>query len=366
VSLPPSAVTGGGGGAIAGGGGGGGDAGASKEPAGDGIFAGSLPADSLAVSLGAGAASARADEVTARERVEREGGGARKPGAASGARSRDRDQGMRRVRRALGSLGVAQWVSLLFLVVLVVAALFPWLLAPGDPLAIAPAEAFQPPGWGHPFGTDESGRDIYTRVVHGTAPSLVIGVAATAIGVGLALVLGLAAALGGRLVDFGVSRFLEVLFAFPGLLLALLVITVYGPGIVTSTIAVGLATAPGYARIIRSQARAVAAAPYVEAAVVLGRSRGRILGRHILPNALAPVFVLVTLGVGQAIVWAAALSYLGLGAEPPAAEWGAMLFAGKNYLATAWWMTFFPGLAIVLSAAATTVLGRAVQRRGAR
>jgi peptide/nickel transport system permease protein len=268
--------------------------------------------------------------------------------------------------RVLRSLGVAQWVSLVFLVVLVVAAVFPWLLAPGDPLAIAPAEAFRPPGWGHPFGTDESGRDIYTRVVHGTAPSLVIGVAATAIGVGLALVLGLAAALGGRVVDFGVSRFLEVLFAFPGLLLALLVITVYGPGIVTSTIAVGLATAPGYARIIRSQARAVAAAPYVEAAVVLGRSRGRILGRHILPNALAPVFVLVTLGVGQAIVWAAALSYLGLGAEPPAAEWGAMLFAGKNYLATAWWMTFFPGLAIVLSAAATTVLGRAVQRRGAR
>jgi peptide/nickel transport system permease protein len=263
-------------------------------------------------------------------------------------------------------LGVAQWVSLAFLVLLVIAALFPGLLAPGNPLAIAPADAFQPPGWGHPFGTDESGRDIYTRVVHGTAPSLVIGVAATAIGIGLALVLGLAAALGGRVTDFGVSRFLEVLFAFPGLLLALLVITVYGPGIVTSTVAVGLATAPGYARIIRSQARAVATAPYVEAAVVLGRSRARILSRHILPNAVAPVFVLVTLGVGQAIVWAAALSYLGLGAEPPAAEWGAMLFAGKNYLATAWWMTFFPGLAIVLSAAATTVLGRAVQRRGAR
>lgn len=271
-----------------------------------------------------------------------------------------------RMRGGGRMLGAAQWIAIAFLGVLLVAAVAPWLLAPGDPLAIDPGEAFLAPQWGHPFGTDESGRDIYTRVVHGAAPSLVIGVAATAIGIALALVLGLAAALGGRIVDFGVSRLLEVLFAFPGLLLALLVITVYGPGVVTSTIAVGLATAPGYARIIRSQTRSVASSPYVEAAVVLGRSRSRILAQHILPNAVVPVFVLVTLGVGQAIVWAAALSYLGLGAEPPAAEWGAMLFAGKNYLATAWWLTFFPGLAIVLSAAATTVLGRALQKRGPR
>ncbi len=273
-------------------------------------------------------------------------------------------RGSRRGRR-LG-LGVGQWVSLGFLLSLVLAAVWPGLLAPGDPLAIDPRAAFVPPGWGHPFGTDESGRDIYTRVVHGAAPSLVIGVAATAIGVGLALVLGMLAALAGRIVDFAVSRLLEVLFAFPGLLLALLVITVYGPGVVTSTVAVGLATAPGYARIIRSQTLSVAASPYIEAAVVLGKSRGRILARHILPNALVPVFVLVTLGVGQAIVWAAALSYLGLGAEPPAPEWGAMLFAGKNYVTSAWWMTFFPGLVIVLAAAATTVLGRALQKRGVR
>jgi peptide/nickel transport system permease protein len=282
---------------------------------------------------------------------------------ATAGRGRSTTRG---ARGFFGALGVGQWIAVGFLVLLLVAAFFPWLLAPGDPLAIDPGDAFRAPEWGHPFGTDESGRDVYTRVVHGTAPSLVIGVAATAIGILLALVLGTAAALGGRVVDFGVSRFLEVLFAFPGLLLALLVITVYGPGIVTSTIAVGLATAPGYARIIRSQTRAVASSAYVEVAVVLGRSRARILARHILPNAVAPVFVLVTLGVGQAIVWAAALSYLGLGAEPPAAEWGAMLFAGKNYVTTAWWMTFFPGLAIVLSAAATTVLGRALQRRGAR
>ncbi|WP_407350796.1 ABC transporter permease [Herbiconiux sp. KACC 21604] len=274
--------------------------------------------------------------------------------------------GFGRGRPGARMLGPAQWVACGVLLVLLVAAVAPWLLAPGDPLAIAPTEAFLSPRWGHPFGTDESGRDIYTRVVHGAGPSLVIGAAATAIGIALALLLGLGAALGGRVVDFGVNRLLEVMFAFPGLLLALLVITVYGPGVVTSTIAVGLATAPGYARIIRAQTRSVAVAPFVESAVVLGWSRWRILGRHILPNAVLPVIVLVTLGVGQAIVWASALSYLGLGAEPPSAEWGAMLFAGKNYLATAWWMTFFPGLAIVVAAAATTVLGRGLQRGGAR
>lgn len=275
------------------------------------------------------------------------------------------DSAGRRGEAGLG-LGLAGWIAAGVLGVLLVAAVLPGALAPGDPLAIAPAESFLSPRWGHPFGTDESGRDIYTRVVWGAGPSLVIGVVATAVGIALALVLGLAAALLGRVVDFAVNRALEVLFAFPGLLLALLVITVYGPGVVTSTLAVGLATAPGYARIIRQQALAVAGAPYVEAAVVLGRSRGRILVRHILPNALLPVLVLVTLGVGQAIVWAAALSYLGLGAEPPSPEWGAMLFAGKNYLGTAWWMTFFPGLAIVVVAAASTVLGRALQKRAPR
>ncbi|HEY1104789.1 MAG TPA: ABC transporter permease, partial [Agromyces sp.] len=223
----------------------------------------------------------------------------------------------------------------MFVAFLLVATCFPWLLETYDPNAIAPADAFQPPSGAHWFGTDESGRDIYSRVVAGTATSLAIGVTATAIGLALGLVLGVAASFGGRAVDFGVGRLVEVLFAFPGLLLALLVIVVAGPGPVTATIAVGLSTAPGYARIIRGQLIAIRSAPFVEAATVLGRSRARILGANILPNALLPLVVLATLGIGQAIVWAAALSYLGLGAEPPAAEWGAMLSAGRTYLSTA-------------------------------
>jgi peptide/nickel transport system permease protein len=247
---------------------------------------------------------------------------------------------------------------------LVLAALAPDLLAPGNPLAIHPLQSFRAPSFAHPFGTDESGRDIYTRIIHGTGASLLIGLSATAIGVGLALVFGLLAGLGPRWLDFGTTRFLEVLFAFPGLLFALLFIVIYGPGIVTSTIAVGLATAPGYARIIRSQVLVVRRAPYLEAALVLGRGPANRLFRHLLPNVAGSLFVLVTLGIGQSIVWASSLSYLGLGAVPPAAEWGAMLSAGRTYISSFWWMTFFPGLFIVLSAISTTVLGRGIQQRG--
>ncbi|WP_241990988.1 ABC transporter permease [Cryobacterium sp. Hh38] len=260
-------------------------------------------------------------------------------------------------------MGVAEGVAGLLALLLLIAAVAPQFLAPGDPLVIDPLAAFSPPTFAHGFGTDESGRDIYTRVVHGTQYSLVIGIAATAIGLGLGAMLGTLAGMLGPIVDFTVNRVLEVLFAFPGLLLALLFILVFGPGVATATIAVGLSTAPGYARIIRAQLIAVRGAAFVEAATVLGRTRWQILVRHILPNTLAPLFVLATLGVGQAIVWAATLSYLGLGAEPPTAEWGAMLSAGRTYITSAWWMSFFPGLFIVLTAVTATVLGRSIDRR---
>lgn len=268
---------------------------------------------------------------------------------------------VRRLAARLPLLAVAP-VLLFF----VLAAIAPNLLAPVDPLAINPTQAFSAPGAGHLLGTDESGRDIYSRIIHGARPSLLIGAAATAIGLGLALVLGTVAGFGGRWLDFGVGRILEVLFALPGLLLALVFIALAGPGVATTVMAVGLTTAPGYARMIRAQIIALRASPMVEAATVLGRSRARILTVHILPNALAPIAVLATLGLGQAILWAASLSFLGLGAPPPAPEWGTMLSAGRTYLALAWWMTFFPGLAIVLVAAASTVLSRILKSRGAR
>jgi peptide/nickel transport system permease protein len=261
------------------------------------------------------------------------------------------------------NVGVGEALAVVFALLLVLAAFVPWLLAPADPLAIDPLSAFAVPSPAHWFGTDESGRDVFTRVVHGAGSSLLIGTLATVIGLGLGIVLGTLAGMSGKVIDFTLNRFFEVLFAFPGLLLALVVILIFGPGVATATLAVGLATAPGYARIIRAQLITVKSAAFIEAATVLGHSRWRILRRHILPNTLAPLFVLATLGLGQAIVWAAALSYLGLGAAPPAAEWGAMLSAGRIYLNSAWWMSFFPGLIIVLTAVAATALGRSIERR---
>ena len=253
------------------------------------------------------------------------------------------------------------------LTLLTVAAVAPGLLAPADPLAVSPVDAFSAPSPAHPFGTDESGRGIWTRVVHGAGASLLIGVLATLLGTGLGVLLGVVSGLGrgalARATDAVTGRLVEVLFALPGLLLALVVIAFTGPGALPATLAVGLATAPGYARIVRTQVATVRRSALVEQAVVLGRSPSTVLLRHVLPNALAPVAVLATLGVGQAVVWASSLSYLGLGSPPPAPEWGAMLSAGRTYLGVAWWMTVFPGLAVVATAAASTVAGRALTRR---
>jgi ABC-type dipeptide/oligopeptide/nickel transport system permease subunit len=281
--------------------------------------------------------------------------------AGLGRRSLPEQPGRRRpdTRRP----GIVEILAAAAAVCLIISAVLPGLVAPADPLGIDPLSAFQAPSVAHWFGTDESGRDIFTRVIHGTGTSLLIGALATLIGLGLGIVLGTLAGMSGPVIDFGVNRLLEVLFAFPGLLLALVFILIFGPGVATATVAVGLSTAPGYARIIRGELISVRGSAFVEAAIVLGRTRRQILTRHILPNTLASLFVLGTLGVGQAIVWAAALSYLGLGAQPPAAEWGAMLSAGRTYISTGWWMSFFPGLFIVITAVTATALGRSIERR---
>ncbi|WP_448059852.1 ABC transporter permease [Cellulomonas hominis] len=262
-------------------------------------------------------------------------------------------------RSTLGPTGVAAAVVVLWMVV---ATCWPHLLASGDPNAIDPAAAFTRPGPGHWFGTDESGRDVYTRVVHGAGRSLGIGAAATAIGIGAGLVLGFLAGLGPRWLDAAVGRVVEVLFALPTLVLALLLVAVRGAGVGASVLAVGLATTPGYARILRSRVRTVARSGYVEAARLEGQHPARVVLRTVVPNTLWPLVSVATLGIGQAVVWVSALSFLGLGALPPSPQWGAMLNAGRVYLESAWWLTVFPGLAITVAAAALTVLGRHLGR----
>ncbi len=257
---------------------------------------------------------------------------------------------LRRIALAVCTL-IAAWF--------IVAAVFPNLLAPGDPYAISPADAYQAPSAAHFLGTDESGRDVYTRIVHGAAESLTIGLVATLIGLVLGLLLATLSGIAGPIGDWISTRIVETLYAFPGILLALLLLSLTGPGIVPTTIAVGLSTAPGYARMLRTQFLRVKDSAYVEADRVMGRSGWFRLTRTILPNAFQPLFALATLGIGQAVVWASALSYLGLGAPPPSPEWGAMLNAGATYLSTGgWWMSVFPGTAIALVAVTGTVLGR--------
>lgn len=288
--------------------------------------------------------------------------GALDPGLQAGASER-RTRRSERFRG--GTLGPAGTVAAVVVAVAVVAAVWPSLLGGGDPLAVHPTDALTPPGAAHPFGTDESGRDVLARVVAGTRASLLVGIAATLVGGLAGILLGTLAGLGGRFVDAVVGRVTEVAFALPLLLVALVVIAVTGPGPVPATLAVGFATAPGYARIVRGLVRSARSSQVVETAVLQGRSPGRILFRHVLPAALWPVVAVATLGVGQAVVWASALSYLGVGTPPPAPEWGAMLADGRTYLLTAPWMSTFPGLAIVVLATAVTVLGRAVRRTGA-
>jgi peptide/nickel transport system permease protein len=289
--------------------------------------------------------------------------GIAEPGLQAGADGTTPAAPARRGRtRPLGPAGTA---AAALVALAVVAAAWPVLLGGATPLAVHPAEALLPPGPGHAFGTDESGRDVLARVVAGTRASLVVGVVATLVGGGVGVVLGVVAGLGGRVVDAVVGRVTEIAFALPLLLVALVVIAVTGPGPVPAMLAVGFATAPGYARIVRALVRTARSSQVVETAVLQGRSPARIVLRHVLPAALWPVVAVGTLGIGQAVVWASALSYLGVGTPPPAPEWGAMLADGRTYLQTAPWMSTFPGLAIVVLATAVTVLGRALRRTGA-
>lgn len=241
-------------------------------------------------------------------------------------------------------------------------AIVPGVLSPYAPTAQHFEHALEPPSLQFWFGTDEVGRDLFSRVVFGTRESLLIGAGAASLALVLAIVLGSLAALGGRLVSVIIGRFIEVAFAFPILLFALLLVAILGPSAATLILAVGLSTAPGYARMVRGQILSAKNAGYVEAARALGHSRGRIIRQHILPNAMRPLIALFTMSIGQSIVWASGLSFLGLGVAPPSSEWGALLDAGRAYLLQAGWLTVIPGLVILVLALAATTAGQAIQQ----
>lgn len=252
-------------------------------------------------------------------------------------------------------------VSLVVLGLFALAAVAPAVLATHSPTAQDFANALRPPSAQFWFGTDEGGRDLYSRVVYGTRESLLIGVGAAGLAMVIAVVFGSVAALGDRVTAAVVNRVIEIAFAFPILLFALLMVAILGPSAGTAILAVGISTAPGYARMVRGQILAERIAGYVEAARALGHPRGRIIGQHILPNAMRPLVALFTMSIGQSIVWASGLAFLGLGVAPPSSEWGALLDAGRAYLLQAPWLTFIPGAVILVLALAATTVGRRIQ-----
>lgn len=286
--------------------------------------------------------------------VERGGHGSGRSGVKNGARAR-----RSRLKPSVALAGA-------FLFVLVVCALGPSLLAPHDPIAIpAVPNPFLRPfhSFHHILGTDDDGRDVLSRMIYGARPSLEMGLGATGIGVGGGTVLGLVAGLVGGLAESLVMRVVDVILSIPDLLLALVVIAILGAGTLDALLAVGIAAIPAYARMVRAQTHIVRGATYVEAAGAMGVGRLRVIGRHVLPNALKPVLVLATLGIGTAIGYGASLSFLGLGTKPPAAEWGSMLAEGLQFINNDWLMMFVPGIAITLTVLCVTVVGRDLKRR---
>jgi peptide/nickel transport system permease protein len=230
-----------------------------------------------------------------------------------------------------------------------------------DPAQIAPAEIFQPPNGAHWLGTDQYGRDILSRLIHGTRTSMSLGLASVSISLAVSLPLGIAVGFYRGAFEAVVMRLLDILMSFPGILLALVVITVLGRGLLNAMIAVGIGQAPAYTRVVRSAVLSIRELAYIEAARAAGARNGRILWRHILPNIAAPVIVIATVGFALAIIIGASLGFLGLGAQPPTAEWGTMISEGRAYLRSQWWIPAFPGLTIGLVVLTLNLLGDALR-----
>jgi len=274
--------------------------------------------------------------------------------AASGAR--------RRLATGVGGLLRRPGLLLAAAVLAVVgtAAVAPGTFTSGDPLAGVPRERLQPPGVAHWFGTDQLGRDLFTRVVHGAGRSLTATVIAVGVGLVVGSTIGLLAGFLGRWVDELLMRLVDVLLAVPALLLSLALVTALRFGTVKIAVAVGVGTIAAFARVMRAEVLRVRTSTYVEAARASGVRRHDVLLRHVLPNAYGPVLALATLEFGVAVLQISALSFLGYGAPPPDPEWGSLVAEGRNYLATAWWLSALPGLTVTATVLAAGRVARAL------
>jgi len=252
-------------------------------------------------------------------------------------------------------------ISAAVLLGMIVIAVFGPSLAPYDPVKIGVGGRLERPGGEHLFGTDQFGRDVLSRVIYGTRLTLQASVIAVVVAAGIGVPLGLLAGYAGKVTDNIISRLVDILLAFPGILLALIVVAILGTGLAKVQLAVGVSLIPAYARLVRGSVLSAKENVYVEAARAGGCGAFRIATRHILPNIFVPLLVLSTTAVGWAIIIATSINFIGLGVQPPTPEWGADLGAARSYLGVAWWPGTFPGLAILVTILSINLIGDGLQ-----
>lgn len=259
------------------------------------------------------------------------------------------------IRRALRHPSLA--VGILICSVLAIVVPFAPLLTSVDPNVQDPMITFAPPSFDHPMGADAFGRDVFSRVLYGGRTTMLASLSVVAIGSVVGTAVGLVAGYFGGALGFVIMRLVDLLLAFPGILLALAVTAILGPGLANGIIAISIILVPVYARLVEGATAEVRHLPYVDAALTLGAGPWRIIGRHIFPNVLSGVIVLTTTWLGIAALWITALGFIGLGVQPPAPEWGAILNDGQNYITLAWWITVFPGVFLSLFVIGVNLIG---------
>lgn len=256
----------------------------------------------------------------------------------------------------------AFWLTVAPLVVVMGWALFPSLFSGFDPISGVPAQKLQEPSVQHWFGTDHLGRDVFARVVHGTSQTLLTAGLAVLIGLVAGTGLGLLAATAGRVADTVTMRLIDVLLAVPGFLISLIIVTAFEPGPISLGVGVGIASIASFARVVRSEVLRVRSLDYVEAAFMNGGTYWSVVFKHILPNSCGPVLALLAVDLGVAILAISGLGFLGFGAPPPTPEWGLLIAEGRQYLASAWWLTTLPGAVIVAVVVLLAGLGRQLHK----
>lgn len=264
---------------------------------------------------------------------------------------------MRKLWKSGAVVRLAAWVMGL---ILLAVALAPW-LSPYNPTAQDITHRLMPPSPGHLLGTDGLGRDVLSRILYGGRLSISVGLIAVVIEFVVGTALGILSGYAGGWVDLILMRVMDVLLAVPGLVLALFIVAILGPGLGNVMVALGIGGVPGVARLVRGSTLMIRGREYVQSAVTFGARHRWITLRHILPNVLPPVMVLVTVDVGTIVLSAAGLSFIGLGAQPPSPEWGAMLAESQTYFPNAWWMSVFPGLAITIVVLCLNIIGDALR-----